>query len=158
MFRELVRFKQALSPEDCIEVLKSEKRGVLSVNGDGGYPYCMPLNHYYDEESGKIYFHGGAEGHKIDAIRADDKVCFCVYDQGAHVGENWWLTVKSVIVFGRARLIDDKQLTEEISRKLCLKFTSDQEYIDKEVEKSLWRTLLFELEPEHISGKLVNER
>ena len=59
MFRELVRIKQKLSMEECISILKKEKRGVLSVNGDGGYPYRMPMNHWYDEESGKIYFHCG---------------------------------------------------------------------------------------------------
>ena len=158
MFREMLRSKQHLTKDECVRILKEQKRGVLAVLGDEGYPYCMPIDHWYDEETGRLYFHGLNRGHKIDAMKNCSKVCYCVYDQGKHVGENWWLTVKSVIVFGRAHIIEDKALTEEISRKLCLKFTDDMEYIDKEVEKSLWRTLLFELEPEHISGKLVNER
>lgn len=38
MFREVTRMKQSLSAERIAEILISEKRGVLSVNGDGGYP------------------------------------------------------------------------------------------------------------------------
>ena len=56
MFREMLRKKQQLTQEACIEILKKEPRGVLSVLGDDGYPYGMPMNHYYCEEDGKIYF------------------------------------------------------------------------------------------------------
>lgn len=59
MYRELVRKEKQIPLLDCIEILKNEKRGVLSVNGDNGYPYGMPMNHFYNEENGKIYFHCG---------------------------------------------------------------------------------------------------
>ena len=71
MFRELVRKKQALSREECIEVLQKETRGVLSVIGDGGYPYGAPMNHWYNEEDGCIYFHCGNAGHRVDALRQE---------------------------------------------------------------------------------------
>ena len=58
MFREMMRIKQQLPESECLEILKNEKRGVLSVLGDDGYPYGMPMNHYYCEEDGKLYFHG----------------------------------------------------------------------------------------------------
>ena len=50
--------------------------------GDNGYPYCVPINHYYCEQDGKIYFHGGKIGHRVDAVKSCDKVCFTVYDKG----------------------------------------------------------------------------
>ena len=62
MFRDLLRKKQQLSPEECKEILREEVRGVLAVNGDGGYPYAMPMNHYYNECDGCIYFHCGRTG------------------------------------------------------------------------------------------------
>ena len=58
MFRKMRRFKQELSKEECIEILKKEPRGVLSMQGEDGYPYGMPMTHWYNEEDGKIYFHG----------------------------------------------------------------------------------------------------
>ncbi len=69
MFRTMRRFKQQISDTECVEILKAEKRGALSLIGDDGYPYGIPLSHFYDERDGKIYFHGAKEGHKIDAIK-----------------------------------------------------------------------------------------
>ena len=63
MFREMLRKKQLLTQEECLAILKNEPRGVLSVLGDDGYPYGMPMNHFYCEADGKIYFHGGRKGH-----------------------------------------------------------------------------------------------
>ena len=82
MFREMTRKKQLLSQERIVEILKEEKRGVLSVIGDEGYPYGVPVNYWYNEENGKIYFHSGKVGHKVDAMAANDKVSFCIYDCG----------------------------------------------------------------------------
>ena len=82
MFRKLLRHKQQLSDSECIEILKSEPRGVLSVMGNGGYPYGLPIDHWYCEENGKLYFHCGKIGHKLDAIRSWDKVSYCVMDSG----------------------------------------------------------------------------
>ena len=79
MFRQLTRIKQQLSLDECIHLLKSEKRGVLSVLGEDGYPYGMPMNHWYNEEDGKIYFHCGKTGHRLDALKKENKVSFCVY-------------------------------------------------------------------------------
>ena len=69
MFRKMLRFKQQIPEEECIEILKKEPRGVLSVLGDDDYPYGMPINHFYCEEDGKLYFHTGMKGHRTDAIR-----------------------------------------------------------------------------------------
>ena len=157
MFREMMRIKQQLPESECIEILKNEKRGVLSVLGDDGYPYGMPMNHFYCEEDGKIYFHGGRKGHKIDAIRRNDKASFCVFDQGFRQEGEWFLRVRSVIVFGRIELVEDQDKTIRISRLLSYKFTSDEKYIAEEIERSGQKTLLFALVPEHITGKLVKE-
>ena len=157
MFRELVRKKQQISQEECIQILKNEKRGVLSVHGDGGYPYGMPLNHYYCEEDGKLYFHSGMTGHKIDALRQNSKVSYCVYDEGYRKEGEWALNIRSVILFGQIEFLEDREKIYEISRKLSYKFTDDTAYIEREIEHSGPRTLMFALTIEHMTGKLVNE-
>lgn len=157
MFREMVRKKKQITEEECIQILKNEPRGVLSVIGDDGYPYGMPMNHWYCEENGHIYFHGGKAGHKIDAIRKCDKVSFCVYDEGYRNEGEWALNIKSVIIFGKIREISELDEVIDISRKLSYKFTSDSEYIENEIEKYAKGTLLLELIPEHMTGKLVTE-
>ena len=157
MFRELVRKNKQLPMEDCIHVLKTETRGVLSVQGEDGYPYGMPMNHFYNAEDGCIYFHCGKVGHRLDALRRCDKVSFCVYDQGYRNEGEWAYNVKSVIAFGRMELIEDMEQIVRITRLLSLKFIQDEEHIRKEIEQSAHRTLLMKLVPEHICGKLVNE-
>lgn len=158
MFRELVRIKQKLSMEDCVDVLKTENRGVLSVNGDDGYPYGMPINHFYDERNGKIYFHiGNQRSHRLDSLKKSDKVSFCVFDAGYQKPGEWAYNVRSVIVFGRMKIIDDMDMIVDITTQLCRKFTDDEEYAKEEIRKDGHRTLLLELTPENICGKLVNE-
>lgn len=157
MFREVARKKQVLSQEKIIEVLKSQKRGVLSVLGDDGYPYGMPMNYWYDEKSGYIYFHSGKKGHKIDAMERDNKVSFCVYDEGYQNEGEWALNISSVIVFGKVCIIENFEKAMDICRNLSLKYTPDIEYIEEEIQKFGKVTLCYELRPEHITGKLVNE-
>ena len=157
MFREMLRKKQELSKEECIEILKNELRGVLSVIGVDDYPYGMPINHFYCEEDGNIYFHSGRKGHKIDAMKSHDKASFCVYDQGFRREGEWALNIRSVIVFGRIEFIEDREKIYEIARHLSHKFTDDEEYIEREIVRSGPGTLMFALVPEHMTGKLVNE-
>ena len=157
MFREMVRKKQQLPETECIEILKREKRGVLSLLGDDDYPYGIPLNHYYNEADGRLYFHSGKKGHKIDALRRHEKASFCVYDEGFRRDGEWALNIRSVIVFGRIEIISDTETVYEISRQLSRKFTQDEKYIEDEIWKSGPGTLMFALVPEHMTGKLVNE-
>ena len=157
MFREMLRRKQQLTQEECIDILKHEVRGVLSVLGDDGYPYGMPLNHYYCEEDGKLYFHGGKIGHKIDALRRENKASFCVCDQGYRQEGEWFLRIRSVIVFGTVDFITDQEIIADISRRLSYKFTKDEQYIEDEIRHSGPGTLLLALTPAHMTGKRVKE-
>ena len=125
--------------------------------GDDGYPYGLPINHYYCEEDGKLYFHSGKLGHKIDAIKRHDKASFCVYDMGFRRENEWALNIRSVIVFGRIEFVEDPDRAFAICRALSHKFTQDENYIDDEICRAGHRVLCFALVPEQITGKLVNE-
>ena len=157
MFREMVRKKQQLSQEETLELLKQAPRGILSVLGDNGYPYGVPIDHWYNEEDGRIYFHSGKEGHKVDAIRSCDKASFCVCDEGYRKEGDWALFIKSVIVFGRIHILEDHETALELTRKLSRKYTSDEAYIQMEIDNYGHELLVFALEPEHITGKITKE-
>lgn len=157
MFREMMRKKQQISREECIEVLKSQPRGVLSVLGDEGYPYGMPMNHWYCEADGKLYFHSGMKGHRTDAMQTCDKASFCVYDEGYRREGEWALNIRSVIAFGRLQVVTDQQKMMEFIWQLGDKFTDDKDYLEREIAQALDHTLVFALEIEHMTGKLVNE-
>ena len=157
MFRPMRRFKQQISEAECIRILQEEKRGVLSVLGEDGYPYGIPMNHWYDPEDGRIYFHGAGTGHKTDAIARCNKVSYCVWDAGYRKEGEWALNVNSVIVFGRISPVTDGEKAKRICTGLCRKFTDDEEYIRRELENALPRVRCLELTIEHMTGKLVNE-
>lgn len=157
MFRPMRRWKQQLSDEDCIAILKNEPRGILSVLGDDGYPYGIPMNHWYCEADGKLYFHGAKTGHKIDAISQCDKVSYCVHDEGYREDGQWPLHIKSVVVFGRMQPVADAEKELEICTHLCQKFTDDKAYLEHELQHSRPKVLCLALTPEHMTGKLVKE-
>ena len=159
MFRDMLRKKQQLSQEECIAILKNEPRGVLSVLGDDDYPYGMPMNHWYNEEDGKIYFHCAKTGHKIDAIKNCDKVCFTVVDKDEIVQDEFTTYFRSVVVFGRANIVEDKELMVKavlaISGKYCPDMPMESHHA--EVNKEMPALCIVEITPEHISGKEARE-
>ena len=157
MFREMRRFKQQISKEECAQILREQPRGVLSMIGDDGYPYGIPLDHWYCEEDNRLYFHCAKVGHKIDAITACDKVSYCVMDEGFRRDGEWALNINSVVVFGRMRIVEDEEKKREICTNLMRKFTDDEEYLQKELANAFPRVNCLELAIEHITGKLVNE-
>ena len=151
------RIKQKISNEECIRVLKSQPRGILSMIGDDGYPYGIPMDHWYSEIDNTIYFHCAKVGHKIDAIAACDKVSYCVLDEGFRKDGEWALNINSVVVFGRIRLIEDEEMKRKICINLVRKFTDDEEYLERELANAFPRVNCLALTVEHMTGKLVNE-
>ena len=95
VFREMRRNRQALSREECVRVLQQATSGVLSVAGDDGYPYGVPLSFAWSE--GKLYFHAAKSGHKLDALRRQEKASFCVILQDHVVPEEFTTYYRSVI-------------------------------------------------------------
>ena len=158
MFRDVVRKKQKLSREDCAALLAAQTRGVLAVQGDDGYPYAVPTNHFYDPESGNLYFHSGMQGHKVDAIQGCDKVSYCVVSDGMPTEGDWALTYHSVILFGRMRVVEDPVRAMDLTRRLSLQFTDDTDYIEYEISSAGDHTLVLELVVEHMTGKTVLEK
>ena len=157
MFRPMRRSPQALSHEEMAELLKTETRGVMSVLGDDGYPYGFPINHYYDEEANKIYIHGATFGHRVSAVKNDPKVSYCVFGGEYQKEGDWAKYVKSVIVFGKAEMVEDANEIVRVSRLLCDKFPCPPEYVEHEIEKDAPRTLVIAIDIEYMTGKLVHE-
>ncbi len=158
MFPNMRRFKQAVSEAECRKMLSEEKRAAFSVIGHDGYPYTIPINFYYDEKENRIYFHGAREGHKISAIKNCDKVCLTTWNQGFRKEGHWEWNVTSVVVFGRAILIEDRKITVDKLRALAFKYYPTKEEAEEELARGLERAQLFAIEIEHMTGKLVNEK
>ncbi len=156
MFRPMRRAGQQLPEETCLEILQRAPRGVLSLLGDEGYPYGVPLDFVY--EDGVIYFHCAKEGHKIDALKACDKASFCVLDEGRKEEGEWWYHFESVIVFGRIRLVEEEKEKLRALRLLGGKLFPDQEMTEKDILKNGARVQVLALQAEHMTGKHIREK
>ena len=155
MFRKMRRFKQQLSEEECLEILRTAKRGVLAVLGDEGYPYAVPLDFVY--EDGKIYFHCAKEGHKLDAILREPKCSFCVLSEGVPEPDSWWFHFSSVISFGKIAIMEDPEAIREKLILLGRKYMPTEEEIQTDILKNGPRANVLELTIEHMTGKRVKE-
>ena len=160
MFRKMRRSGQEISAEECRKVLREGNRAVLSVLGEDGYPYGVPVNFFYNEAENIIYLHGAREGHKIDAIKANDKVCFTTWDKGFLKEGDWAWYLNSVIIRGRADLLNDLEKAEAEVRRLAEKYypAGREAEIEKDIRKSIERVQLIAIHIEHMTGKLVHEK
>ena len=155
MFRGMRRKKQEISKEECINILNTEKRGALAVIGDDGYPYAIPLDFYYDSQIEKIYFHGASEGHKFDSIKNNSKVSFCVISQDKIIPEKYTTAYESVVVFGNAKIMDDKEEIKKVIYDFAKKFhpTDTEENRMFNINSDIKTMAMVEITPEHITGK-----
>ena len=158
MFREMRRKKNEISIDMAKQLLASSRRGVLAVNGDDGYPYAIPVNYLYDDKAQRIYFHGAKTGHKVDALRACDKVCFTVFGNETARTESWAPFMQSVVVFGRCHLMEAGPEATRRLKQLAMKYYPSEQLVDEEITQSGKAVQVFEIEIEHMSGKEVQER
>lgn len=157
-FRAMRRFKQQLSQEECIEILKNAPRGVIAMNDENGYPYAVTINQYYDESDSKIYFHGAMQGKKVELLAKNNKICFTTTDEG-HIEEGDWAnTFKSVVCFGHVDEVTDKEKIYSKLRRLAKRFYPNAESIEKEMEEAGSRVKMFVISIDHMTGKSVNEK
>ena len=152
MFREMRRNKQLLSEAETIEILETCTSGVLGVTGDDDYPYTVPVSHVYKD--GKLYFHCASEGHKIDGIKKNDKVTFCVIEKDEIIPDKFASRYRSAIVFGRARILTDDNERRYALECLVEKFSPDYKVEGQtEIQRDWDRVCVVEISIEHMTGK-----
>ena len=74
MNREMYKKDRQLPEEQARAIFEKGHHGILSVNGDDGYPYGVPVNYVYLNDC--IYIHSAKYGYKIEALENNRKVCF----------------------------------------------------------------------------------
>ena len=153
MFRPMRRSRQMLSPEECDQILREGTSGVLSVIGEDGWPYGVPLSYVWQE--GAIYFHCAKTGHKLSAIRADDRVSFCVVGQDRVIPEEYTTYFRSGIVFGRAEIMEDPDEIHKAIEALAKKYHPTDEASHREhiIQREMAAMAMVKILPEQITGK-----
>jgi nitroimidazol reductase NimA-like FMN-containing flavoprotein (pyridoxamine 5'-phosphate oxidase superfamily) len=119
---------------------------------EGGMPYVVPVNFGYDGDC--LYFHSAPEGRKMEIIGTNPKVCFEVDVDHEIVPTdtacNWTARFRSVIGFGKARLVEDP---EEKRRALdvILGHYSDGPY--EYASDALAKVAVIRVQIDNITGK-----
>lgn len=148
LFREMRRRNQQLPLEDCQRILQTTTSGVLAVAGDDSYPYAVPLSFAYAD--GRLYFHVAKSGHKLDALRRNSKASFCVIEQDEVVPKEYTTYFRSVIAFGKVRIVEDNA---EKRRGLDLLADKYSPHETAEISKLINALYVLEMDIEHLTGK-----
>lgn len=160
-FRKMRRFKQELDHEACLEIINRATSGVLSVLGDEGYPYGVPLGFVYvdgdgtPENIGRFYFHCAKVGHKIDAVKNYDKACFTIIDRDDVVADEFTTYFKSLIAFGRVKLLESRDEIMDAIQLLAKRYSPDEseESRNHEINREFDGLAMIEFDVEHMTGK-----
>ena len=153
MFREMRRKEKRLSDEEAIEILNSGEEGILATIGKDNYPYAVPLNYAYHNNS--IYFHCATSGHKIDNMNHNSKVSFCVVKDTQIIPEEFSTNFKSVVLFGNALELSGDEKQEGL---MILVRRLSSEHVkagEKYIKNAMDKTKVFKINIEHYSGKIA---
>lgn len=145
------RKNREISLEDAVKILERGEFGILATCGSDGYPYAVPLNYVYSDNS--IYFHCAIEGHKLDNIKNNERVSFCVVGSAKVLPEQFSTLYESTIVFGRAKKVFGEEKRNALV-KLIEKYSRD--YLEeglKCVNEILDKVCIVKIEIERITGK-----
>lgn len=156
MFRAMRRKKQLLSKEETIDILNSGTSGILGVLGDDGYPYTVPVSYTFEDD--KILIHSAIEGHKVDSIKKNEKVSFCVIDRDEVKQKTFTSHYRSAIIFGRARIITGDSEKQAVLESIVEKLSPD--YIEEGheyIKNDMHRVVIIEIKIEHITAKAATE-
>lgn len=149
------REARALLEEEALHIIKNAENGVLATVNEEGFPCTTALNHTLFDD-GCIYFHSGAEGEKIDNIKAHPQVSFFVTQTADVVYEQFTTAFSSAVVHGTITFVEDGALKTSALQKIVERFSDGsvtQEVVDDFIAKSMPHVLVLKLVPEHITGK-----
>lgn len=153
MFRKMRLEKDNQIPsEQAVELLKACTYGTLAVEGDDSYPYAVPVNYVYKDN--KLYFHGAPEGQKLDGIKKNEKVSFCVVSKADILPEAFNCLFLSTIAFGKARVISDNAEKKAALGLFLDKYSAN--FIDKGndyIKAAFDDVCVIEMSIEHLTGK-----
>ena len=153
MFRSIRRADRQMTAQECRGVLEGATSGVLALSGDGGFPYAVPMSYVLKGDT--LYFHSAPEGHKIDAVKRCEQASFCVIDQDLVDPGHYTTHYRSVIAFGRIRLVEDAAEMRSALLLLAGKYSPglEEERHHKMIDAELHGVAVLAMQLEHITGK-----
>lgn len=151
METKMRRFRQQLDDDAARNILVGGTNGVLSLAGNDGTPYGVPLSYAYDNDR-HIYFHSAKNGRKIDYISERKRCSFCVVAQDDIKPEEFTTYFRSVIVAGNISEVKDEAEIMTGLRLLCLKYSPGIDSTE-EIRRCISHVTVLRLDIIEITGK-----
>jgi len=146
------RKDRELTKDSALEIVDKCSYSVMSTVNPGGDPYCIPLSIARNGEW--LYFHSAKEGHKIDNLKSNSRVCVACVGDLRTVPEEFALFYESAVINGTAMEITDREEMIHALRIISERFTpAIMEKFDDEIQKALDRTAVWKISIDRISGK-----
>ncbi len=151
--KDIRRQDRLLYEQRALELLKTSEYGFLSLADKEANPYGIPVNFVFEEQN-SIYIHCAPEGKKLDVIRENNKVSFCVVGKVNLQPSKFSTEYESVVLKGEAHI----NLPEQERKEALIMFVDklSPQYKDmgiKYIEKSFHRTEIIRLDFTEYSGK-----
>jgi nitroimidazol reductase NimA-like FMN-containing flavoprotein (pyridoxamine 5'-phosphate oxidase superfamily) len=151
MFKEMRRNDRQFTDEEARKVLANGEYGVLSMQSENGYAYGVPLSYAYKEN--KVFFHCALEGLKVENIKYNNKVSFCVVGRTMVLPDKFSTLYESVIAYGIASEVSGQEKQEALMA-LVEKYSPEfREAGHKYAMNSGDITKVYKIEIEHLTGK-----
>lgn len=161
------RKDRKITREDAVAVLDAAEYGFLSLVDPDGNPYGIPVN--FVRRDDRLIVHCALEGRKLDCIRHENRVSFCVVGRTRVLPHQFTTEYESAVVEGIAEIVEDDDRKIEDLKILCQKYApknyplEDGPYenapaefdraTEKAIQRSLARTGIIEIRMDSIAGK-----
>lgn len=151
--KEMRRTDRMLTKEEAMDVLTGGEYGILSTVDKEGQPYGVPVNYVVKYDA--VYFHATNEGgYKCDNILDDGRVSFTVVRDAKVLSDQFASLYRSTIVFGKARIVDDRQERLSVFSEFLNKYSPDYpEEGKKYLEKAESKAIVVKIPIDTITGK-----
>lgn len=151
MFKGMRRSDREISFEEVENLLTEGEYGVLATIGENSYPYAVPLSYVYVDAA--VYFHCATIGNKLDNLKYNEKISFCVVGSTKVLPDKFSTEYESAIIYGTATEIsgeEKKKALIALADKYSPEFKAEGlQYIDRAIDK----TSVVKISIDKVTGK-----
>jgi len=154
-FYKIRRQDRILDDKRVLELLRDAEYGFLSLGESrNGYTYGIPINFVYCLTKNALYFHCALDGHKLDNLKRNNRIAFCVVGRTELLSEKFSTLYESVMVFGQVEIAQTDEEKRFALRNLIAKYSPHHlEAGEKYIESAINKTLTFKINIDYVTGK-----
>lgn len=150
--REMRRQDRKIEYKEAYQILKDGEYGILSMVTTDNSAYGIPFSYVIIDDS--VYFHCALEGSKLDFIRKNNKVSFCVVGKTEVLPSKFSTKYESAIALGEIYEVNDQNEKKKSLIELVVKYSpAHMESGEKYIDAALHQVNILRLDIKELTGK-----